>query len=259
MSLSEDQKRRYARQLVLPEIGREGQKRLLESKVLVIGAGGLGSPLLLYLAAAGVGTLGIIDGDRVDASNLQRQILFETADNGRMKTESARDALMDLNPDLHIITYPYRLDAANAEETISRYDIVADGSDNFATRFLAHDTCYILEKTLVSGAVIRLSGQLATYKAYLGAPHPCYRCFCPAEPPRDLQPSCEENGVLGAVAGVMGSLMAAEVIKELLGLEGISGHVITYDALRAEMKKIRLPRDEACPFCSALARSRNIA
>jgi molybdopterin/thiamine biosynthesis adenylyltransferase len=260
MILNEAQKRRYARNIALPEIGPEGQEKLQDAKVLVIGAGGLGSPVLLYLAAAGVGKLGVVDSDRVEPSNLQRQILFETADSGRHKTESAHDALVDLNPDITVKTYPVRLEADNAEDIIRRYDVVVDGSDNFTTRFVVNEACYQLGKTLVSGAVIRLSGQVAVFKPHAGDEEPCYQCFCPEEPPADAQPSCADNGVLGAAAGVVGSLMAVEVIKEITGMENsLAGHVLHYDALKAETRKSRLIKDKACPCCSGLARKQNIA
>lgn len=254
MALSESDRRRYARNIVLPEIGAAGQERLLQSRVLVVGAGGIGSPLLLYLAAAGVGTIGIVDSDKVDLSNLQRQILFETADVGRGKTESAADALLDLNPHIQIKQHAVRLTLENAKSILSEYDIVADGSDNFETRFLVHDTCFKLKKTLISAAVVGFNGQLSTFKAYLGAPHPCYHCFIPEAPPADIMPNCADNGVLGAAAGVIASMQALEVVKELLGVgNSLSGSVVVFDGLNAILRSTKLLRDTACPFCSTQA------
>lgn len=242
---------RYARNVSLPGVGEEGQRKLLAAKTLVIGAGGLGSPALLYLAAAGVGTLGVADGDRVQLSNLQRQILHETADIGRPKTDSARDALLDLNPDARVISHG-RITDATAAAIFAEYDIVADGSDNFETRHLVADTCLAFGKTLVSAAVIGFTGQLATFKAHLGPPHPCYRCFCPESPPPEAQPSCAASGVLGSVAGVLGAWQATEILKELLGIgESLSGSMSLFDALKGEARKLRLPRDPACRGCGA--------
>lgn len=249
-AMRHDFARRYARNISMPEVGAAGQERLARAKVLAVGAGGLGSPLLLYLAAAGVGTLGVADGDRVELSNLQRQILHETADIGRLKAESARDALLDLNPEARVIVHPARLDASNIEGIIRGYDLVADGSDNFATRFLVNAACLKAKKTLISAAVIGFSGQLYTFKPYLGAPHPCYRCFCPEEPPPGAMPRCAESGVLGAVAGILGAWQAAEAVKELLGIgESLSGYMLALEALPAEIRKIRIPRDPECSCC----------
>ncbi|MCC7260240.1 MAG: HesA/MoeB/ThiF family protein [Alphaproteobacteria bacterium] len=246
--LTDDQLRRYAKNILLPEIGREGQEKLLRSKVLVVGAGGLGSPLLSYLAVGGVGTLGIIDHDRVELSNLQRQILHETADIGSLKVESARDRIEELNPDVTVHTYPERLTAENAAALVSRYDVIADGSDNFDTRYALADTCYQAGKPLVSAAIAGFSGQLSTFKAYLGEPHPCYRCFCPEAPERG--PSCAIGGVTGAFAGALGSLQALEVIKELLGIgSSLSGSILMVDGLTATTRTLRLPRDPACKTC----------
>jgi adenylyltransferase/sulfurtransferase len=211
---------RYARHLVLPEIGEEGQARLLDAKVLVIGAGGLGSPLLLYLAAAGVGTLGVVDDDAVDLSNLQRQVLHDTSSIGTPKVESARRRLAEVNPEISVQAHAERLTKDNALQVISAYDLVADGSDNFATRYLVNDACYLARRPLVSAAIMRFDGQLSTYKAFLreaGQPetHPCYRCLF-GDQPADFKGSCADVGVLGALAGVLGTLQAVEVIKELL-------------------------------------------
>jgi adenylyltransferase/sulfurtransferase len=252
MELSEAQFERYARHLVLDEVGEEGQQKLLQSRVLVIGAGGLGSPLLLYLAAAGVGTLGIVDNDNVDLSNLQRQIVHATESIGTPKVESAQRTLAHINPEVKIETHALRLDDSNAADLIKQYDIVADGSDNFATRYLLNDLCYRLKKPLVGAALSPFDGQLSTFKAYLGPPHPCYRCLFREAPPPDSVPRCETAGILGAIAGVMGTLQATEVLKELLGIgESLSGTLLAYDALRAGFHSIKLPRDPDCPTCGA--------
>jgi molybdopterin/thiamine biosynthesis adenylyltransferase len=251
MPLSEAQFERYARHLILEEVGEEGQARLMASRVLVVGAGGLGSPLLFYLAAAGVGTLGIVDDDTVDLSNLQRQIVHPTARIGALKVESARATLAAVNPEIAVETHAFRLDASNAAALVGRYDLVADGSDNFATRYLLNDVCFAERRTLVGAALSPFDGQISTFKAYLGPPHPCYRCLFRDPPPPDLVPRCETAGILGAVAGVMGTLQATEVLKELLGLgESLSGTLLLYDALRAGFHKIKLPRDPDCPTCA---------
>lgn len=246
LDFTEDQIRRYARHIILPEVGGVGQARLLAAKVLVIGAGGLGSPLILYLAAAGVGTIGVIDDDVVDLTNLQRQVLHATERIGLSKVESARRAVASVNPEVTVVSHPLRLDAGNAMEVIGGYDIVADGSDNFATRFLVNDACRLAGKTLVSAAVLRFDGQLATFKA----PGPCYRCLYPTIPGEDEVPSCAQAGVLGAMAGVMGSLQATEVLKEILGVgDSLSGGLLIVDALSTTFRKVRLRPDPACPLC----------
>jgi adenylyltransferase/sulfurtransferase len=249
-ALSEAQFERYARHLILDEVGEAGQARLLQSRVLVVGAGGLGSPLLLYLAAAGVGTLGIVDDDAVDLPNLQRQIVHGTPDLGRAKTASAKAALARINPEIRVTAHDLRLDAANAPDIIARYDLVTDGSDNFATRYLLNDLCYAMRKTLIGAALSPFDGQLSTYKAYLGPPHPCYRCLFREPPPDDSVPRCETAGILGAVAGVMGTLQAVEALKELLGIgESLSGKLLMYDSLNTNFHKIEIPRDPDCPTC----------
>ena len=248
--LTDAQFERYARHLILEEVGEEGQARLMASRILVVGAGGLGSPLLLYLAAAGVGTLGVIDDDTIDLSNLQRQIIHPTERIGMRKVDSARQTLAAVNPEVVVETHALRLDASNAAALIARYDLVADGSDNFATRYLLNDACFAERRTLVGAALSPFDGQLSTFKAYLGPPHPCYRCLFREPPPADLVPRCETAGILGAVAGVVGTLQATEVLKELLGLgDGLSGTLLLYDALRAGFHKIALPRDPDCPTC----------
>jgi molybdopterin-synthase adenylyltransferase len=250
MELSEAQFERYARHLVLDEVGEEGQLKLLQSRVLVIGAGGLGSPLLLYLAAAGVGALGVVDNDHVDLSNLQRQIIHATESVGVPKVESARRTLAHINPEVKIETHALRLDENNAAALVGQYDLVADGSDNFATRYLLNDVCYRLKKPLIGAALSPFDGQLSTFKAYLGPPHPCYRCLFREPPPPDSVPRCETAGILGAIAGVMGTLQATEVLKELLGIgESLSGTLLVYDALRTGFHSIKLPRDPDCPTC----------
>ncbi len=263
MEFSDDQIDRYARHLVLPEIGEEGQARLLESRVLVIGAGGLGSPLLLYLAAAGVGTLGVVDDDEVDLSNLQRQILHTTSDTGLAKVESAVKRLAEINPEVRVVPHRTRIGRANAAELIAGYDLVADGSDNFATRYLVHDACYLAGKTLVSAAIMRFDGQISTYKAHLrdgGEPeaHPCYRCVFGPQPPNPKE-SCADVGVLGALPGTLGALQATEVIKELIGIgESLSGRLLLYEGLAAAFRSVRVTADPACPLCSPQATIRDL-
>jgi adenylyltransferase/sulfurtransferase len=250
MEFSDQQIQRYARHIILPEVGGEGQAKLLQSRVLVVGAGGLGSPLLLYLAAAGTGTLGVVDDDFVDLSNLQRQVIHGTGRIGAAKVESARETLREINPEVSLITHQTRLNAENALELIADYDLVADGSDNFATRFVVNDACYLAKTPLVSAALLRFEGQISTFKAYLGGTEPCYRCIFPEAPPPGLIPTCAEGGVLGAVAGAMGSIQAAEVIKELLGIgESLSGSLLIYDALDTVFRKIKVKPDPGCPLC----------
>jgi adenylyltransferase/sulfurtransferase len=250
--LTEPQIRRYARHIVLAEIGGVGQARLIAARVLVIGAGGLGAPLLQYLAAAGIGTLGVIDHDRVDLSNLQRQVIHRTADVGVAKVSSARRALLDINPEVAVIAHDERLAADNAERIVAGYDIVADGSDNFATRYLLNDLCYRLRKILVSAAILRFDGQISTYKAWQGAGHPCLRCIFPAAPSEDAVPSCAQAGVLGALAGTLGALQATEVVKEILGIgRSLSGRLLMYDALAASFDEMAIAKRPDCPTCGS--------
>ncbi len=250
MSMDDTQIERYARHIILREVGGIGQEKLLASRALVIGAGGLGSPLVTYLAAAGVGTIGLVDDDAVSLSNLQRQILHGTADVGRPKVASAIDEVARINPDVAIVPHELRLAPDNVEALIAGYDLVADGSDNFDTRFLLNDACHLGGRTLVSAAVLRFDGQLSTYKSHRGDGHPCYRCVFPEPPPPDLVPSCAEGGVLGAVAGVMGGLQATEVIKELLDIgESMSGRLLIYDALGCEFRKVKIRPDSKCRLC----------
>ena len=256
MELSDEQFQRYARHLILDEVGEEGQIKLLSSRVLVVGAGGLGSPLLLYLAAAGVGTIGVTDADRVDLTNLQRQIVHATERVGMLKVDSARAALASVNPGVRVETHPTRLGPDNADELIGKYDLVADGSDNFETRYLLNDLCFRLEKPLVAAALSPFEGQISTFKPYLGAGHPCYRCLFRDPPPPDLVPRCETAGILGAVAGVLGVLQAVEGLKELLQLgESLDGTLLIYDALRARFHSIRIAKDPDCPTCGGTGRT----
>lgn len=250
MSFTDAQIKRYARHILLPEVGGKGQQKLLEARVLVIGAGGLGSPLLLYLAAAGIGTLGLYDDDLVELSNLQRQVVHDTTTLGQLKVDSAITRLQALNPEVRFERFAERLTAATALERIAAFDIVVDGSDNFATRYLLNDACYLAGRPLVSAAMLRFEAQLSTFKAHLGDPHPCYRCLFPAPPDPGTVPSCSEAGVFGALPGVLGSMQAIETIKEILGIgEGLSGRLLLYDALEARLREIALPRDPDCPLC----------
>ena len=251
--LSDEELDRYARHLVLREVGGTGQAKIRKARVLIVGAGGLGSPAALYLAAAGIGAIGLVDDDAVSLSNLQRQILFRTADVNRGKVEAGAQALKALNPGVEIESHPVRLTSANAMALIARYDIIADGSDNFATRFLLNDACFFAKKPLVSAAVTEFEGQLATYKAFdRSGAYPCYRCLFPAPPPPGTVPSCSETGVLGAAAGVMGSLQALEVLKEAAGLgTGLAGKILIYKALSAEFHTARLSPDPACALCGS--------
>jgi adenylyltransferase/sulfurtransferase len=248
--LTEPQIRRYARHIVLAEIGGIGQARLIAARVLVVGAGGLGAPLLQYLAAAGVGTLGVVDDDRVDLSNLQRQIIHRTADIGAAKVDSARRALSDINPEVRVVAHGERLSPANAERLVADYDVVADGSDNFATRYLLNDVCFRLRKPLVSAAILRFDGQISTYKAWQGPGHPCLRCIFPAAPSEDAVPSCAQAGVLGALAGTLGALQATEVVKEILGIgRSLSGTLLLYDALEASFESLAVAKRPDCATC----------
>jgi len=247
MSLNDDQLERYARHLILKQVGGAGQQKLLKSRVLVIGAGGLGSPLILYLAAAGVGHIGVVDDDRVELSNLQRQIIHTTERIGQPKVESARVAVDQINPDVNFIAHSERIDRENAQNLISDYDLVADGCDNFATRFVVNEACIALKKPLISAALSQFDGQIATFKGYL-EDQPCYRCLVPEDPGN--VGNCAEAGILGAVAGILGTLQAVEVLKELLGLgESLAGKLLLYDALSAASRTIKLPKDPGCKAC----------
>jgi molybdopterin/thiamine biosynthesis adenylyltransferase len=254
IDFSEEEIRRFSRHILLEEVGGTGQARLKAAKVLVVGAGGLGSPLVLYLAAAGVGTIGIVDDDHVELSNLQRQIAHTTARIGAGKAASAAEAALAINPAVKIEEHPFRLNAANAADLISRYDIVCDGTDNFATRFLVADACVLGQRTLVSAAVLRFEGQLSVFKPHVqkpGEPHgPCYRCLYAEAPPDGMVPTCSEAGVLGAVTGVMGTLQATEVLKEILGIgETLSGRLLIWDALATRFRTVKLRADPKCRLC----------
>jgi adenylyltransferase/sulfurtransferase len=245
MALSSGEIERYARHIVLHDVGGPGQAKLKAAKVLVVGAGGLGAPALLYLTAAGVGTIGIVDNDTVSLSNLQRQVVHATARVGEPKTKSAAQLLNALNPHVNIVEHPHRLTAENGLELVSQYDIIADGSDNFPTRFLVSDACYFAKKTLVSAAVGQFDGQISTFKPHEispdGVPWPSYRCLIGDIPPRGLFPACEEAGILGALPGVLGSMQAMEVIKEILGIgESLAGRLVMYDALAMRFYETRL-------------------
>jgi adenylyltransferase/sulfurtransferase len=245
-AMTEEQIRRYSRHIILPEVGGRGQKKLLGSRVLIIGAGGLGSPAALYLAAAGVGTLGIVDFDKVDLSNLQRQILHHTHDVGRPKVDSAIDTIADMNPDVKVVPYPVQLSSANAKSIFAEYDVIVNGSDNFPTRYLANDAAVLLQKPLVDGSIFKFEGQVTVFKPGLG----CYRCLYPAPPPAGLVPSCAEAGVLGVLCGIIASLQGIETIKLLLGLgESLAGRLLFFDALGMEFRQVRLRRDPNCPVC----------
>jgi molybdopterin/thiamine biosynthesis adenylyltransferase/rhodanese-related sulfurtransferase len=246
-TLDADQRNRYQRHLLLPEVGEAGQQKLLESKVLLLGAGGLGSPAALYLAAAGVGTLGIIDMDVVDASNLQRQILHNLDRIGDRKVDSAKKTLTGMNPDVDVVTYDTRLGADNILDIIDGYDVIIDGTDNFPTRYLVNDASLIKKIPVVHGSIFRFEGQITVFKPYDG---PCYRCLIPEPPPAELAPSCAEAGVLGVLPGIVGSLQAMEAIKLLLGLgEPLVGRLLAYDALEASFRTFKVRRDAACPAC----------
>jgi adenylyltransferase/sulfurtransferase len=241
---------RYSRHILLSEVGGIGQARLREAKVLVIGAGGLGSPLMLYLAAGGVGTIGVVDDDVVELSNLQRQVAHGMASLGRAKVDSAADAVRAINPGVEVRTHRTRVAAQNAADLVAQYDIVCDGSDNFPTRFVVADACVRARRTLISAAVLRFEGQLSVFKPHCGSAHPCYRCLYPEAPPDGMVPSCGEAGVLGAVTGVMGTLQATEAMKEILGIgETLSGRLLIWDALAMQFRTIRFRRDPACRMC----------
>ena len=248
--LTDSQIDRYARHIVLKEVGGAGQQKLLRARVLVVGAGGLGSPLIMYLAAAGVGTIGVVDDDIVSRSNLQRQVLHGGDMLDRPKTDSAITSVARLNDDVTVEAHQTRISAENADELVSGYDLVCDGSDNFATRFAVHDACFRNRKPLVSAAILRFDGQLATWRGYEDG-RPCYRCLYPEIPPEEQ--TCAQDGVLGAIAGVMGSMQAVEVIKDLLGLgESMAGQLLIHDALGATFRKVRVRPDPECPLCGGV-------
>lgn len=248
MDFTEEQIERYSRHIILPEVGGRGQAKLLKSKVFVLGAGGLGSPSLLYLAAAGVGAIGIADGDCVDLSNLQRQIIHNNERVGKPKVHSAAESINKLNPDVKVAPFHGRLTVDNIREIIREYDVVLDGSDNFPTRFLMNDAAFFEKKPLVSGSMFRFDGQVAVFNPHGG--FPCYRCLYPEPPPKGLVPSCQEAGVLGALAGVIGVLQAVETIKLLLGIgDRLEGHLMIFDALKMTFRKVRVMKDPECALC----------
>jgi molybdopterin/thiamine biosynthesis adenylyltransferase/rhodanese-related sulfurtransferase len=245
--LTPDQRNRYHRHLLLPEVGEAGQQKLLDSKVLLLGAGGLGSPAALYLAAAGVGTIGIVDMDAVDESNLQRQILHNLDRIGDRKVDSAKKTLVGLNPDVNVVGFDTRLGAENVLDIIDGYDVIIDGADNFPTRYLVNDASLVKKIPVVHGSIFRFDGQATVFKPYDG---PCYRCLFPEPPPADMAPSCAEAGVLGVLPGIIGSIQAMETIKLLLGLgEPLVGRLLAYDAMDESFRTFKVPRDPSCPAC----------
>lgn len=248
MKFTEEQIKRYSRHILLPDVGGQGQEKLLNARVLVIGSGGLGSPASIYLAAAGVGTLGIVDCDVVDLSNLQRQILHTTNDVGRPKTESARETLEALNPDVKVIPYQVRLTKENIRDIIQNYDIVLDGTDNFLTRYLINDACFFEKKILVSASMFRYEGQITTF---LQTPEsPCYRCIYPEPPPPGAVPSCQEAGIIGVLAGTMGTLQATEAIKLILGTgKSLVGRLLLYNAQKLTIEEVKVKKFHNCPLC----------
>jgi sulfur-carrier protein adenylyltransferase/sulfurtransferase len=246
-SLSVDEVRRYSRHLIIPDVGMTGQKRLKNARVLCVGAGGLGSPALLYLAAAGVGTLGVVDFDVVDESNLQRQIIHGQSDIGRPKAESARDSIREINPYVKVILHETQLDSDNALEIFAQYDLIVDGTDNFATRYLVNDACVLLGKPYVWGSIYRFDGQASVFWAEYG---PCYRCLYPEPPPPGMVPSCAEGGVLGVLCASIGSIQVNEAIKLIVGIgDPLAGRLMIYDALEMSYRTVRVRKDPECPIC----------
>ncbi len=247
MAFTNDQMNRYSRHIILSEIGVKGQKKLLNASVLIIGAGGLGAPAAMYLAAAGVGKIGIVDADVVDLSNLQRQIIHSTPDIDKKKVDSAKETINAMNPDVEVVTYPYFLYSDNIEEIIKDYDFIIDGTDNFPAKFLINDACVLNEKPFSHAGIIRFQGQLLTYVPGEG---PCYRCVFKNPPPKDAVPTCKEAGVIGAMGGVIGSLQAMEAVKYITGVgELLTGSLLTYDALKMEFHKVKLPHTKDCAIC----------
>ncbi len=245
-ALTPEQVNRYSRHIIMPQVGPAGQRKLMEAKVLIVGAGGLGGPAALYLALAGVGTIGIADFDIVDLSNLQRQVLHQNDDVGRLKTESARDTIHSYNPDVNVVIHNSPLTSDNAMEIIPNYDMVVNGADNFTTRYLVNDACYFAGKTLVDGSILLFDGQATVFVPGTG----CYRCLFPSPPPPGMVPNCAEAGVLGALTGVMGSIQAIEVIKQVLGIgDSLVSRLLLFDALSMEFRVVKLRRDPKCPLC----------
>lgn len=250
VDFSEEQIERYSRHIILSEVGVEGQEKLLNSKVLIIGTGGLGAPAAMYLAAAGIGTIGLVDGDAVDLSNLQRQIIHQTADVGKLKAESGKETINAINPDVKVITYNEFATSENIMDIIKDqdYDFILDGTDNFPAKFLINDACVLAKKPFSHAGIIRFQGQLTTYIPDNGTP--CYRCIFQSPPPEGVVPTCREAGVIGAMGGIIGTLQAMEAIKYLLGLgETLAGYLLTYDALKMEFKKIKINHNKKCGVC----------
>lgn len=248
MSLTSDERLRYSRHLTMPEVTLAGQERLKAARVLCIGAGGLGSPSAMYLAAAGVGTIGLVDADRVELSNLQRQLLYGTKDVGRTKVEAARDRMRDINPHIEVQTHEARFTSENALRIVADYDVVVDGSDNFPTRYLSNDVCVFTRKPNIYGSVFRFDGQTTVFAPHLGGP--CYRCLFPEPPPPGTVPNCAEAGVLGVLPGVIGMLQAIEAIKLIIGLgDSLAGRLLHFDALKMKFREFKLRRDPQCPVC----------
>jgi len=246
LTLTPEQVQRYSRHIIMGDVGSKGQRALLQSKALIVGAGGLGSPSAIYLALAGVGTIGIVDFDVVEISNLQRQILHHTADIGRSKLDSARDNIKAYNPGVNVVSHETRLESHNAREIISQYDLVINGADNFATRYLVNDACYLEGKPLVDGSILIFDGQATVFMPGEG----CYRCLFPAPPPPGMVPNCAEAGVLGALTGLVGSIQATEALKLLLGIgESLSSRLMLIDALSMSFREVRLKRNPSCPLC----------
>jgi sulfur-carrier protein adenylyltransferase/sulfurtransferase len=247
-ALTVDEVRRYSRHLIIPDVAMAGQQRLMNAKVLCVGAGGLGSPALMYLAAAGIGTLGIVEFDTVDESNLQRQIIHGQSDIGKSKAQSAKEKISEINPYVNVITHEVRLDVTNVKEIFSQYDIIVDGTDNFATRYLVNDACVLLKKPYVWGSIYRFDGQASVFWAEYG---PCYRCLYPEPPPPGMVPSCAEGGVLGVLCATIGSIQTTEAIKVITGVgEPMIGSLMIYDALEMSFRKIKVRKDPSCPLCS---------
>jgi adenylyltransferase/sulfurtransferase len=248
IEFTDEQIERYSRHIILPEVGGSGQQKMLEARVLLLGAGGLGSPAAYYLAAAGIGNLGVVDFDRVDLSNLQRQIIHSTERIGMLKTESAKKTIQALNPDVNVTLYNEKMDSSNIMNLIEGYDYIVDGSDNFPTRYLVNDACVMKNKTLIHGSIYRFEGQVTVFKPGDG---PCYRCLYPEPPPPGMVPNCQEGGVLGVLAGVIGNLQVVEVLKLVLGIgKPLVGKLLIYDALNTEFRNLRLRKDTNCPICS---------
>lgn len=247
MKLRDDQVERYSRQIILPNVGGKGQEKLISAKVLIIGAGGLGSPCALYLASAGIGKIGIVDSDKVELNNLQRQILHSAKDVGRPKVDSAKDRLSGINQDVEIVSYNIRLTSENILDIIKDYDVIVDGSDNFPTRYLVNDACVISRKPLSHGGIFRFDGQAITILPHQSA---CYRCLFPEPPPPGLVPSCQEAGILGAVAGIIGTIQANEILKYILGIGNLlTGKLLVFNALDSSFRQVKVPRDPKCPVC----------